>query len=171
MPPSINPYSLAKKQFKEWLVYSSNKISVKHVMMEYFYGPGDSDWKLVTMILKKLSDQAAAIEFTSGEQRRDFIYIDDVVNAFECLLNDTEGKGFEEYPLGSGFGVSIKELAIKCKQLTGNKVTELLFGALPSRQEEAGYVKCNTTNLEKKGWSCAVTLDEGLSLTYQELKR
>lgn len=170
LSPSVNPYSLSKNQFKEWLFHFRGRISVKNVVIEYFYGPGDSDWKLVTMILKKLADNTPVIEFTHGSQKRDFIYIDDVVNAFECLLKDTGKIDFTEYPLGSGHGISIKQLANACKKISGNQTTEMIFGALASRPEEGAYKACDTGNLEKAGWKCTTSLEDGLRMTYEGLK-
>lgn len=170
LSPSVNPYSLSKNQFKEWLIHFRSRISVKNVVIEYFYGPGDSDWKLVTMILKKLANNTPFIEFTSGNQKRDFIYIDDVVNAFQCLLNDNGKVGFTEYPLGSGQGISIKELAYMCKTISGNQITEMHFGVIASRPEEGAYAACDTGNLEKVGWKCTTSLEDGLRMTYEGLK-
>jgi nucleoside-diphosphate-sugar epimerase len=88
----INIYSLSKKQFVEWLKRYSDNILIINLSLEHFFGQGDNLSKFVSYMINKLLDDTVGnvIKLTPGLQRRNFIYIDDVVNVFIALINNLE---------------------------------------------------------------------------------
>ena len=50
------------------------------------YGPNDGPSKFISKLIKDFQLDAPNIPLTDGKQKRDFIYIDDVVNAFLIVL-------------------------------------------------------------------------------------
>jgi nucleoside-diphosphate-sugar epimerase len=160
----INYYSLSKKQFKDWLFVYKHDYTCINVALEHFYGSGDDETKFVTYIVHNLLKNVDRIDLTKGEQKRDFIYIDDVVNAFIKIINslDNFSKDFYEFEVGTNHPLSIKEFVELAKQLSGNKQTLLNFGALPYRENEVMNYKVNTSEILKLGWKCNRTVEEGL---------
>ena len=75
------------------------------------------------------------IRLTHGEQKRDFIYVDDVLDAIELIANHKELPNYLDVPLGSGEAPSIKELISYLKRIAGSS-SELLWGAIPLRPNE-----------------------------------
>lgn len=166
---NVNEYSLSKNQFKEWLYFYQHKMCIRNIILEYFYGPHDSDWKFITMALKKFISKTPAFDLTSGEQIRRFIYIDDVVEAFRLLLlykNYT--KQLIEYNLG-GTAIKIKDLVYKCKSIAGNTTTKLNFGILSDRNEGVFQEYIDTRLITKIGWAPNIDLNQGLKLTLDSL--
>jgi CDP-paratose synthetase len=161
----INYYSLSKSQFKEWLASCRNEMACFNVALEHFYGPGDDETKFVANMLKLLMQRVDHIDLTLGMQRRDFIYIDDVVDAFRRIieLSAQKGKGFFQYEIGSGQCVSIKDLVFLISRLVGNTSTELRFGAIPYREGEVMESNVHLDAILRLGWKCKVTLEDGLS--------
>src|SRR5207302_3860168 len=101
-----------------------------HLAMENFYGPGDDASKLVESLSRQMLAGAARIALTKGEQRRDFLFIDDAVSAcLTCLDRAAEIPAHQIVPVGSGESISIRELAEMLRRLAGAK-TVLDFGAL-----------------------------------------
>jgi nucleoside-diphosphate-sugar epimerase len=162
-----NAYSLSKHQFSNWLNFYQKSLCICEVILEYFYGPGDDSWKFVTMVFEKIMKEEPFIEFTSGMQKRDFIYISDVVSAFVSLVNSNFPKGMHSFPLGSGNPVTIKELVYQCSKIANNNKTELKFGSLPDRALETDNIVCNTSMLKEIGWTDKIGLEEGLEITWQ----
>ena len=160
----INYYSLSKKQFKDWLFVYKQDYTCINVALEHFYGSGDDETKFVTYIVHNLLKNVDRIDLTKGEQKRDFIYIDDVVNAFLKIINslDNFSKDFYEFEVGTNHPLSIKEFVELAKQLSGNEQTLLNFGALPYRENEVMNYKVNTSEILKLGWKCNRTVEEGL---------
>jgi nucleoside-diphosphate-sugar epimerase len=164
----LNAYSLSKKQFSEWgrIFSRQGGICFLNVVLEHFYGPNEDDSKFVSFVIKKLLDHASAIEFTAGEQTRDFIYIEDVVQAYLLLLAKVErfDVNFMEFELGSGKEVTIRSLVEVIHRLTASD-TILKFGVLPYREGEKMHSCADIQSLLNLGWTPKVLLENGLSKT------
>lgn len=169
----INPYSLAKKQFREWgyLFAGQERLRFVNVVLEHFYGAGDLESKFVTRIIRRCLRNEFELELTAGTQRRDFIYIDDVVAAYLLLVKAelSRDPGFQEYGLGSGVAVPVRDLVIMVKSLTGSD-SKLNFGAVPLRQNEIMDSQSDISGLQSLGWQPQVSLADGLAQAIKEEK-
>ena len=172
---SLNKYSLSKNQFREWGKYYSlqNEIHFKNLKLEHFYGPGDGESKFTTYVINNCLDKnIPELKLTLGEQKRDFIYIDDVVSAYMILLekNNTFSDGFKEFEIGSGHAVSIKYFATTVHRLSESDCI-LNFGAIPYRKKEVMLSEANITALTGLGWTCKIALEQGLKMTIESMKQ
>lgn len=161
----INYYSLSKSQFKDWLIFFSSKIKSINIELEHFYGKGDDPSKFVSKIIKDLAhNESKNLDLTLGEQKRSFIYIDDVVQAFKLIIENMssiEGD-FNSFQVGSKTQIAIKDFVILTKELCHNTNTALNFGALPYRKNEAMAVCLDISKLEQLGWQERTSLADGL---------
>lgn len=101
---------------------------------------------------------------TGGEQTRDLVYVEDVV---EGMIRAATAAGVEgqTFNLSSGHGVSLAELARRVVALMGDPI-RLGLGALPYRPGQIWrMVGDNTRAREMLGWQPTVSLDEGLRRT------
>jgi len=111
----ITPYSLQKKIGEDYLKLYSKLYGVKGVVLRYFnvFGEGQETANGgETLVLSKFLAQKKRNEpFTivgSGEQRRDFVYVGDVV---EANLKAMECESFGIFNIGSGKNYSVNEVA------------------------------------------------------------
>lgn len=163
LPRDINAYALSKAQFQDWLVHRKKEIHSVNVKLEYFYGPGDEDWKFISMVIKKLLNKAPSIDFTQGLQKRDFIYIDDVVSAFDVILNGIQDLDSGSIvAVGSGKSYTLRSVVELCKQILNNSTTTLNFGAIPDRKGEVNELVADTSTIESLSWQCEYSLERGL---------
>lgn len=163
----VNAYSLSKTQFSEWgeSLSGMGKIQFIDVMLEHMYGPGDDASKFVTHIIKSCLDNIPELELTTGDQRRDFIYIGDVVTAYDAIADNLGDLGnVEKISVGSGYAGTIRNLVEKINYVT-ESTTSLKFGALPYRKDEVMVSKADTSRLESLGWKLHFDLDAGLKHT------
>jgi nucleoside-diphosphate-sugar epimerase len=163
----LNSYTLSKKQFVEWLKQQSDKIQVVNLKLEHMYGPKDGTTKFVPWVLSQLKQNVPEIRLTAGEQKRDFIYIDDVVSAYLTVLNHTSELGeFNEFEVGTGELVSLKDFIIALKDVfeaqQGKVKTKLKFGAIPYRQGEMMSVNVDNQALVRLGWRPVYYYQKGL---------
>jgi nucleoside-diphosphate-sugar epimerase len=165
----VNYYSLSKNQFKQWLEMYSPELVAVNMEIEHFYGPRDDTSKFVSFIIEKLLNKVPQIDLTPGEQRRFFIYIDDVVEAFVRVLKASANysKGFYPFQVATREPVTIKQFVETIKILTGNSTTALNFGAIPYRKNEIMSPAIDISALEALQWSPTVSLEQGLQKTIQ----
>ncbi len=168
----INGYSLSKGQLREWLKMVAGQTKVINVKLEHIYGPKDDDSKFVTSIIKQCLSNIPDIKLTEGEQKRDFIYISDVVEGYLCLLKHHLDlcEPYLDVGMGSGYSIPIKDLVRHVAELTGTR-TNFLFGALPYRKKEIMDSKADISLLRGFGWRPRIGLKDGLRMTIKAEKR
>ncbi|MBE9089556.1 NAD(P)-dependent oxidoreductase [Microcystis aeruginosa LEGE 11464] len=166
----VSYYSLSKKHFLDWLSLFSQKMVCISVALEHFYGPFDDRSKFVSKIILDLLHEVDFIDLTLGEQKRDFIYIDDVVEAFMTLVNFSFDvpNNLYRYEIGTGKNIEIREFVQTVKTMTGNKVTRLNFGMLPYRENEIMESHVDISMLSRLGWQPQISLVEGLKYTIDQ---
>ena len=167
----LNLYSLSKNQLLQWGTFFSIHKRVKFInlKLEHFYGLNDDPTKFTAFIIDNCIRNISEIKLTSGEQKRDFIYIDDVVSAYIKILDNTfdSDKSFIEYDVGSGQSVSIREFVETVHKLTSSQ-TILNFGAIPYREGEIMNSTADTSGLLALGWQCKFDLTTGLKLVINQ---
>ena len=106
---------------------------------------------------------------SSGNQIRDFIYIDDLINVLLKILKNKKLDG-EIVNIGSGETISIKKLILKiCKLSNGGQPQ---FGKIPLRKDEIIKLFPFLSKVKKSiSWSAKVSLDQGLKKTIQYFKK
>lgn len=163
----INAYSLSKKQFVEWLEFYSAFIPCINIKLEHFYGPLDNRSKFCTKIILDLINKVESLELTPGMQKRDFIFIEDVIDAFERLIAYSlkVDKGLHHFQLGSGKNITIRNFVSLIKSLTKNTNTILNFGAHDYRTHEIMEYPSDLSALSALGWKPFHNLTEGLIKT------
>lgn len=174
---SLNAYALSKKQFAQWGEYfaAHDLIRFLNIELEQFYGPGDSRSKFTTHVIRSLAENVPEIALTRGEQKRDFIYIDDVVTAILLLADKVPAassppeKRFFTCQVGSGEAVTIREFAELVHRIT-ESVTKLDFNAIPYRENEIMFSQADTSTLKEIGWAAAFSLEEGIRKTVEAEK-
>ena len=164
-------YSMSKQHFRNWgeQFALNSKIAFANVSIEHPFGPGDYDYKLIPYLIKQLLNNVPEIELTSGEQKRDFIHVDDLVSAYALIIDKLSIgiHNYQQYELGNGKAISLREFIEMAKALTNAK-TELKFGALPLRQGEIMSSQADTKALKELGWYPAKDLNERLMQTIEQ---
>jgi len=102
-----------------------------------------------------------------GTQKRDFIYVSDVVSAYSKVLNHVDELGqYSEFDVGTGEKTTIKDFVMKfCEifcSIHPECTSQLNFGAIPYRDGELMDVSVDNSHLIALGWTPQVDLDEGI---------
>jgi nucleoside-diphosphate-sugar epimerase len=169
----VSPYALSKLQFAQWLhEYASEHMNVTQVLIEHFYGVQDSPSKFIPFVVRNLVDGVDRLALTPGMQRRDFIFITDVVDAVMRIIDHAllHPQRLTEYQIGTRQTLTIRQIVELIKTLSGNQTTHLDFGALPYRKHELMNVQVDNQSLLALGWSPKVTLNQGLALMIEAQK-
>jgi UDP-glucose 4-epimerase len=160
-----SPYAAAK-----WaaLAYARSfhalyRLPVVHLRLFMVYGPDQRDLqKLVPHVTVSLL-RGIAPELTSGSRAVDWVYVDDVVDAFlrAAVAPGIEGASLD---IGSGELVTVRALALRLRELVGGEV-EPAFGAIADRRLERVRAADPASAGEAIGWRPRTTLGEGLART------
>jgi GDP-L-fucose synthase len=140
------------------------------VMPSNLYGPGDNfnlaDSHVLAALVRKCHEaklrHAEAVEvWGSGTPRREFLHVDDLADACSYLMRVYSG----ESPINIGWGrdISIAELARLVADAVGFK-GELRFDR--SMPDGTPRKLLDTSRLTALGWQPKITLDVGLTSTY-----
>ncbi|MBS7808570.1 NAD(P)-dependent oxidoreductase [Variovorax sp. PCZ-1] len=173
----LNLYSLSKNQFLQWGTFFSRqqKLRFINLKLEHFFGAFDDKTKFTEFIFRSCYDNVQSISLTPGDQLRDFIYIDDVVAAYRCVLNAAfkNQPMFDEFEIGSGKPVPVRSF-VELVHAGFESSTALDFGALAYRDGEVMLSKADTSKLRSLGWRCEHSLESGVRaviLQYKNLER
>lgn len=164
---NINAYALSKAQIVDWMIFFSNQATkMINIKIEHMYGPLDDENKFIYWVINQLKQNVEKIDLTSGEQKRDFVFIEDIVSAYMTIIDNLAIlPNYEEFELGSGEPTEVKifidtiynELS---KQHSINTV--LNFDAIPYREHENMCMSANISKLQKLGWNPKVSIQDGL---------
>ena len=172
LPSDTSLYALTKNEFRNFGKLSVNHPSLNlqflNLSVEHFYGPKENENKFIPYILSKCLKIGSDIDLTLGEQKRDFIFIDDLINA--CLKIIERIPTFTKYEsisVGSGEAYSIKDIVLLIHKLTESK-SNLKFGSLPYRSNEVMFSKADVSVLKKLGWKPQVSIFQGISQIINE---
>jgi len=161
----VAPYAAAKWASSGYARMFHALYGVPVVLARVFmvYGPAQKDLsKLIPYsILSLLQGRSPAI--SSGERLVDWIYVDDVVEAYLALA-DSPGIEGRTVEIGSGKLISIREIVGRVAHLVGRGI-EPTFGALPDRPMEPVRIAAVEQTREMIGWSPKTQLTQGLSRT------
>lgn len=168
LAPDISLYSLSKNQFSAWgaalATHSPRQLRFVDLRLQQMYGPGDDGSKFTTHVIEACRRNESRLALTHGEQRRDFIHIDDVVQAYDCILEQRDNfAASDALDVGSGEAITMRSFVELAKQITGAS-TMLDFGAVPYRFNEAMLCVADTGRLRDLGWRQEVSLIDGLTL-------
>jgi len=166
---AVSNYALSKQQFARWgdMLVKQNpaRLQFVNVRLQHMFGPGDDRSKFATHVLHACQQHQPKLALTAGEQRRDFIYIDDVVSAYDVLAHQmNQLAGFDQVDVGSGDAPPIRAFVKQLHAMTGSR-TELQFGAIPYRANEAMLCQADTRRLQSLGWKSAYSLEQGIQKT------
>ena len=131
------------------------------------YGIGENSPRFINTTLRKMNNHER-LEFTSGTQNYDFIYIDDVANAFYLLgLNGIANKG---YIIGSGSAKPLKEFIIEMTNANSPDNTPH-FGDIPFTGVNIPIETYDITPIvEDCGFKPVVGFAQGTKMTMEWLK-
>ena len=169
LAPEVSAYAQSKRQFAQWghsvAARGDSRLQFINLRLQHMYGPGEDRTHFVAHVLHSCRENQAVLALTAGEQRRDFIHVDDVLRAVDAVLAHRKDlQASEDIDLGTGDATPVRMLVETVHQLTAS-CTRLDFGALPYRANEAMFCRADITRMQQLGWQPAHTLRSGLKKT------
>ena len=125
------------------------------------FGGNEPETRLLPSVMRALIKNEPA-EISHGNQIRDFMFVEDVAEAFVALL-ESDARGAVN--VASGNGVKIKDIAAEAAKIIG--ASELLrIGAIPAQENEPPAIVADVRRLrEEVGWQSQFDLRKRLQET------
>lgn len=152
--------------------YKTNFISV---MPTNLYGPNDNfdlqSSHVLPALLRKFheavkSKSPSVTMWGSGKPKREFLHVDDMADACVFLMNAYDEN--EIVNIGTGVDVSIKQLGLLIKKITGFKGKIIWDTTKPDGMMRK---RLDVKKLHKLGWKHKYNLKEGVEKTYRWFKK
>lgn len=166
-----SPYAVSKLAAEHYVRTIGYQNGVQAVCLRIFnaYGPGQrippSHPPIIPSYLKQALTNSSIIIHGSGKQTRDYIYVDDVVNAMVTAAT-ADGVDQEVINIGSGVETSVLELVRLVRQVTGRKPEEIYN---PHKSEGTSRMCADISKAyEKLNFLPMVPLETGLRLTMEK---
>jgi len=159
----VNLYAATKQAFESIITYYEQGKGLKIVTLKLFdtYGPGDLRPKLFNM-LRTAGEDKIPILMSKGEQILNFVYIDDVVDAYIQALKRFQNHlviGHEKYAVRFRDSLSLKEAVEIWAEETGIN-PHIEWGKKPYREREV--MELWESGYTLPGWEAKTTLREGI---------
>ncbi|MBL0464138.1 NAD-dependent epimerase/dehydratase family protein [Aeromonas veronii] len=172
LPSSVSLYAQTKNQFVDLAktYCETKKIQLINLRLEHFFGPGDDERKFTSYVINQCLKNLP-LNLTEGSQVRDFIYIDDLISAFECIVKSLDKLAqFENIDVGSGNAITVREFVetVISKTHSNSKVN---FGAVPMRENELMYSCANTELLMNLNWNNQFSMNDAISKMLDKEKK
>ena len=161
-------YSATKSAFTEIARYFAANYQVKFINMRlgYMYGEKDDYTKFVPFVIKSILEDKE-IRATEGEQKRDFIYVKDIVDAYLKVLDNLKNldKKFLEFEIGTGNSISLRDFVSEIEEEV-NKKANIKWGEIPYRKNEIFDSKADIKKAKNIiGWYPKYDISNGLKKT------
>ncbi len=164
-------YGYTKWALEEYIRFLSRTTSVKFTIVRPSnpYGSGQNLFGkqgLIAVALGRVMANKPIEIWGDGQVIRDYLYIDDLVNAI-CLLLDIPACN-QTFNVGSGLGASVNQIIEVVKEATGFPV-QVQYS--PARKID---VPVNILNIDKikstVSWEPKINLDEGIVKLWREMQ-
>jgi len=165
-----SPYGVAKKAVGEYLYYYRTQRGLEYSVLALanVYGPRQNphgEAGVVAIFANKLLDGETPFIFGDGSQTRDFVYVDDVVDAF---VRASEKGGGLTMNIGTGIETSVQRLYDTMARFTGFK------RPAANKPARTGELQRSAVDAARAGvhlgWKPFTSLDEGLARTLEHFK-
>lgn len=111
------------------------------------YGPWQNPSKFIPYVMDRLKKNES-LDVTPCEQKRDFIHVDDFARDIEDILENYFKCVGEIVNVSSGKSISLKSIIEKYRKEL-NSTSQIHYGAVPYRENEAMDLCCDITKLKK----------------------
>ena len=164
-----NEYGRAKLRTSKATRELCAELGIRHIWPRILsiYGPYDGDRTMVMSLIRTLLEGKMP-SLTAGEQMWDYLYADDVADAFMLLADKGRDGGI--YPIGSGVARPLREYVEIIRDAI-DPALPLGFGEVPYSDKQVMYLCADISALrEDTGFEPKVSFEEGARRTIDHIR-
>jgi nucleoside-diphosphate-sugar epimerase len=163
------PYAVAKYACEKYLEYAhrSYKLPFTALRQTNTYGRVDNDFFVTEQIITQMLKNPSEINLGYDKPVRNFLYIEDLLEAWVAVIENPDKVKGEIYCLGPNNPICIRDFAAKIARMIGWE-GKTNWNTKPARPGEIYYLNSTNEKITKHlGWAPKTTLDEGLKKTIE----
>lgn len=166
----LNPFSLyGATKVSAFLIGKKlcESLGINYINLRLFniFGEYEGSNRLIPQIINNYLE-GKELNFTAGNQVRDYLYIKDIIEVYEMILEKNIYNN-ETYNVCSSEEITIKEFITKVADTIGINKDTLNFGIIPSRKEEALYIVGDNSKLKRDfDWNRKYSYEFGIKNMY-----
>tara|TARA_B100000519_G_scaffold189864_1_gene188783 strand:- start:5969 stop:6850 length:882 start_codon:yes stop_codon:yes gene_type:complete len=161
------PYAVAKYGCEKYLEYAGRSYNLPYTIIRQTncYGRKDNDFFVTEQIISQMIKNPEEINLGYAEPYRNFIYIDDMLEAWTKIINNPEKCNHKIFTLGPDEPIKIRDYVnIIAQKLQWQG--EINWDTKPHRPGEIYWLNSSGKLLEDTlGWKPKVSLSDGLDRT------
>lgn len=167
LPNPLSPYGISKHTVEHYLAMYAAWGGPQHVVLRFpnVYGPRQSphgEAGVIAIFAGRLQQGLPLFVFGDGRQARDYVYVDDLVEAHLLALRATDIQGV--FNVASGVETSVLDLIDLLREVTG-LAPEVIHK--PARAGEVQRVALAHGRIQQAlGWRARTSLAAGMSQTW-----
>ena len=136
----ISPYGISKLASEKYILLMAPKMKIKPIILRLFntYGPGQTMTPyvgVITIFIKNILNNKTSKIFGNGKQKRDFIYVDDVIESFILAIESNRAEN-QIFNIGTGRTKTIVDVF----KIIKKKLKKGKFVYAPKDDTELSYV-------------------------------
>ena len=161
------PYAVAKYGCEKYLEYANRSLGLPFTAIRQTnaYGRKDNNFFVTEQIIWQMLDNPEEIFLGYGKPYRNFIYIEDLLDAWEAVIRNPEKCAGEIFCLGPDNAIRISDYVDLIASKMGWEGT-VHWDKKPERPGEIFLLNSSNAKItEKLGWEPKTTLSEGLDQT------
>lgn len=169
----VQAHQLNAYAYTKYINECQFKISgIKNVGLRFFtvYGPWGRPDMALFQFTKNILDKKPIDVYNYGNMKRDFTFIDDIVDGIKVVMNKFHADEIESgeiFNIGRGEQVQLMDFITAIENETGIQADKNLCAKHPADTEETWS---NCDKLMSLGWKPKVSIDEGVKRFYQWYK-
>lgn len=167
VPDIYNPrwsYGASKIIGEIFCANYAKKYGFKCSILRYHnsYGPKDSSGHVIPDLFEKILNKKELVVEGNGDETRSFCYVDDSIDA-TLLIKEKQSSQLDVFNVGIDVETKIKDLVNMLAKISNYKITPVF-----KIKDKPGTTRRipDITKLKKLGYSPKITLEKGLTLTY-----
>lgn len=169
LPAPNSEYAVSKVASANLLYYFGKKklLPCANLRLYSVYGPMEDSSRLIPTLIR-FGTQGKYPDFVSPNISRDFVYVDDVCEAFiDTAINLKEGDYGESFNIGSGHKTTVREVAALAGEIF-NITTAPVYSSMPNRDWDLTEWFANVDKAgHRLGWQPRTSFRDGLALTVE----
>ncbi len=169
----VSPYGVAKLSAEKYIYFYHKHYGLNAVNLRYanVYGPRQNargEAGVVAIFCDRMLKGQALVVYGDGLQTRDYVYVDDVVDA-NLRVSDPALTGYQEYNVATGIESTVLDLVQGLTQQVSGKI-ETIHQAARKGEQARSVLDASKISRALK-WQAKVGLTEGLERTFRYFQK